>query len=231
MTVLLPQLMGGTSDSTVSVPTEVEVIQFAFPQSAAFEMAGLAGKEISLTSIQAIGVFAALIIVPVIVVGGGLAFVIRLAANITDATKENAAFKASVSALEQRGNERLKHQREGRKSHPIPSHKMPRWSVISTSTAFLMFAAFFGYLLNGTFYPEGEILNDQGELVNTTLYTVGGSVLFVLLIILWRIRPQKLETESSDVSAIPWDSIAVLLTFLIVVGLGIGYIVYLNFPN
>jgi hypothetical protein len=51
------------------------------------------------------------------------------------------------------------------------------------------------------------------------------------LIILWRIRPQKLETESSDVSAIPWDSIAVLLTFLIVVGLGIGYIVYLNFPN
>jgi hypothetical protein len=31
----------------------------------------------------------------------------------------------------------------GRRTQPMPAHKMPRWSVVSTSMIILMFVAFF----------------------------------------------------------------------------------------
>ena len=47
---------------------------------------------------------------------------------------------------------------------------------------------------------------------------------------LWLRSDRILAVDRSDTLSIPWDFIAVLLTGLLVVGLGIGVIVILNAP-
>jgi hypothetical protein len=72
----------------------------------------------------------------------------------------------------------------------------------------------------------------NGQVISSAWITVGIPVLLTLLVIFWRVRPQRLEAaEASDSAGIPWDFIAILLTGLLIVGLGIGFIVYLNVPT
>jgi hypothetical protein len=70
-----------------------------------------------------------------------------------------------------------------------------------------------------------------GRLINSALVIVASFVLVALPVIFWLVRPQKLAALArTDRGPIPWDFIAVLLTGLVVVGLGIGLLVYLNVP-
>lgn len=182
----------------------------------------------------AVAVLAALIIGAVVVMGGGLAFLYTLLTRQTVAIEASEEFKANQAALEQREAERIKRLRAERKPAPMPSHKMPRWSAVSTSLAILLFVVFFGFILNSVFFPHGEIIVTLGNvprIINSAWFVVGGLVLLTLPFLLWYIRPARLEqAESTDNAGVPWDFIAVLLTGLLVVGLGIGFVVYLNIP-
>ncbi len=218
-----PLLAGTSGQSHTRVPVESEHIELTLPFGEQ--------QEISLTSLQAMGILAGVTIV--LIGGGGVTFALvsRLLSGQTDAVLESEAYKNNVTALTNRESERLKTMQEGRKSQGMPEHKMPRWSMASTTLIILMFAAFFGFIINGTFYPENELKMASGRVMNSLWITVGIPVLLALLIALWRIRPQRLETAvATDSAAIPWDFIAVLLTGLLIVGLGIGLMVYFNVP-
>ena len=55
--------------------------------------------------------------------------------------------------------------------------------------------------------------------------------LIALIVMGIRLRPHKVEAiEATDSGKIPWDFIAVLITGLIMLGLGIGIMVYINAP-
>ena len=231
-----PILAGTSSQSHTRVPVETEHVEITLPF-------GDPPQELSLTGLQALGILAG--VATVLIIGGGVTFALvsRLISGQTDAVLESDAYKSNVASLEQRGKERLKATQEGRKSQSAPEHKMPRWSMTSTTLIVLMLVAFFGLVINGTFYPEGSIeLPDSGMLASSWIteltdgiiasswLTVGIPVLLALLVALWRLRPQKLEASAADNAAIPWDFIAVLLTGLLVIGLGIGFIVYYNVP-
>ena len=286
-----PILAGSSGQSHTRAPVESEHIELTLPFGDQ--------QEISLTSFQAMGILA---VVAIALIGGGgvtFAFVSRLLSGQTDAVLESEAYKSNVTTLTKREGERLKAMQEGRKSQSRPEHQMPRWSMASTTLIYLMFAAFFGYIISGTFYPENELVasgstistiyllmagsavaaliiffrkvylsrpdNDsarqdfkwvtiagllvvglgaafllyfQGrqetadDLVHSSGLIIGLMMLLVLPFLIWQVIPSDntKAPETTDNSPIPWDFIWVLMIGLLVVGLGIGLIVYFNVP-
>jgi hypothetical protein len=105
---------------------------------------------------------------------------------------------------------------------------MPRWSVVSNTLIALTFVGFATMVFVRNFFPEGITVVD-GRIVNVTTPVFGVLALITLLVVGLRLRPQKIEAvDETDAGAIPWDFIAVLITGLIMLGLGIGFMAYIN---
>jgi hypothetical protein len=178
-------------------------------------------------------------------VGVGLAFAYRFLDNLTNQEKASETFRQKQAELEKREKERLQTAREGRDPTPIPEHKMPRWSRLANVLIFWLFLVFTGMTINRTFYPTGEILLEPGGgLYNLLtglgqppiLYTswpfIGLPTILLVPLLYWWLRPQLLEaTEETDYGDIPWDTLAVIFSGLLVVGLGVAYMVYLAIPG
>ncbi|MCB9423315.1 MAG: hypothetical protein H6667_26205 [Ardenticatenaceae bacterium] len=83
--------------------------------------------------------------------------------------------------------------------------------------------------LTAVLYLSGQ--PDVERAINSAVPVVGGFALTALLILAWRIRPQQFqEIEQTDNSGIPWDFIWILISGLLVVGLGLSVTAYLNSP-
>lgn len=218
--------LGGSGPA---VPNEVEEFSVDLPPQLGME-------PVELNGFTALGLLAVVVIGGVVVVGGVLAFAYTMLSKIVARQANSPGTKASQSALEKREQERIKQMRNGRNPNPMPAHKMPRWSLTSNILIGLMFAAFLALVISGTFYPEGLIEWDNPLTGRVSLIPAGGVIagLFILItlpFLIWQFKPARVEgIEKTDYGAIPWDFIVVVITFLLVVGLGIGYIVYLNIP-
>jgi len=232
VTAVWPILAGSGDSTRVRVPVETEHIELSLPVLG----------DVSLTSLEVLGALTLILAGPIVVTGVVIGFLsvfaARQAEQVQESPKEFHPPESGMGGLVYKpfmiinGFIRQSGKKyEGRGTHPVPAHKMPRWSVISTSLIILMFVAFFGLVIDGTFFPEGEIMMSNGQVIRSAWFTVGIPVLLALMVTLWRLRPQRLETaEATDSAGIPWDFIAILLTGLLIVGLGIGLIVYLNVP-
>lgn len=231
LTAVWPVLVSTGAESTaVSIPNEAEVIHLPFS-------APLFGEEV--TSVQALGLLAGVVVAPVLVVSGVLALIFSFAANQTIAATNTDEYKVQVAALEKRSNEQIKLMRQGRTTDPEPSHKMPRWVTFSTAFMILFIVSFAAMLVNVVFYPTNEMANPfpalpyfgHPTLITSAYLMVGIPFLVTLLFLAWRLRSQKIfAVDATDNGAIPWDVIWVIISGLLVVGLGIGLIVYLNVP-
>lgn len=176
----------------------------------------------------AIGVVTVVVIALIVGVGAVLSFLIKLLAGIRDNTLESETYQQHQQALEQRQKEQVKQMRDGRTTHPQPSHKMPRWSVVSNTLIALMFVGFATMVVVRNFFPEG-VTEIDGRIVSVTGPAFAVTALITLLMIGLRLRPHKIEAvNETDSGKIPWDFIAVLITGLIMLGLGIGLMAYLN---
>ncbi len=226
----LPSLSFG-GGTTTSVPYEPEPIHLdALKISlAAGPLASVAeALPDTLSPFVALGVVAGAVIGGIVVVGGGLSFLFKLLSGIRDNTVESEAYKAHQNALEQRQREQIKELRNGRTTDPVPSHKMPRWSVISNALITLMFVGFATMVVVRNFFPEG-VTELNGRIVNITTPVFGAMALIALIVMAVRLRPQRLEAiDGTDYNKIPWDFVAILITGLVILGLGVGLMVYIN---
>lgn len=165
----------------------------------------------------------ALLTVLVMALVGGLGVAIA-AVNLllnkqTDAVKEDASFQTNLNNLEKRAEEDLKALRASRPADPVPEHKLPRWSVVSTSLIVLLFTITAGMILSSA-------------LNISSVSVIGWLLLIALLVLAVWIRPKQLDAiEASDNGPIPWDAIWVIISGLLVVGLGVGLVVYFNIPG
>lgn len=227
-TALWPALTSLGGGARTAVPVVTPATELNLP----FSLPLVAAEGVlRLTSLQALGVIAFLVIGAVATGGIVLAFLYRFLSTQAAAAAESEAVKTAQAALDKRETERIKTMRAGRNPNPQPSHKMPRWSAISTALSIIMFVAFFGYLISDTFFPAGQVVSGE-NIVNATMLVVGGLVLLTLPLLVWRIRPQRvMAAEQTDNGAIPWDFIVILISGLLVVGLGIGLMVYFNVPT
>lgn len=217
----LPSFGGGPS---TRIPYEVAPINLEALEAAA----PFLPLPDTVSPIVAVLAVAGLIMVLVVGVGGGVSILIKMLSGIRDNTLGSEAYQQHQQALDQKLKEQVKQMRDGRTTHPQPSHKMPRWSVISNALITLIFVGFGTMVLVRNFFPEGTTVRD-GQIVNITTPVFAVFALIALIVMGIRLRPHKLEAiEETDSSKIPWDFIAVLITGLIMLGLGIGFMVYIN---
>lgn len=227
---------------------EMPMLEIPIPPSLIPRLDGvipIADGIFTLNGLVAVIGLTVIVIGAVVVMGAGLAFAYRLLDRATLQEKESETFQQKQAALEQKEKERLQAVREGRDPTPMPEHNMPRWSRLANILIFWLFLIFVGMMLNRTFYPTGEIILTpdmwlyslltrlgQPAILNTGWFFVILPTLLLLPILGWWLQPQWLEAAAAaDNGDIPWDFLAVLITGLLVVGLGIGYMIYLAVPG
>ena len=141
-----------------------------------------------------------------LVVTGAYRFIDRFTTN----TKEDDAYKEAVTTLEEREKSFVKTNKELKPPGPIPSHELPRWSVISTTIIYFFFAVLIGGMLAATF----------GGPVGTTAWLFG---LLALILCLIYFRPQRLgAVDKTDYQSTNWGLLWVIVSGAVFVGIGLG---------
>lgn len=224
LTILLPALLGGGGSAT-PLPSEPTTVTIPLPVP-------IGGRsEVTLPSWQLMLGLAVLI--PGLVIGAGLTLgivYILLSRLVTHTTGSND-FKQSATALDKRQAERIAQMRQTRPTSAAPESTWRRWAVITTILTVLMFVAFVTLLFTSTLFPGGQIIR-QDAIVNIGSIVVGVALLLTLLFMaLWLRHDRIASFNRGDALAIPWDFIAVVITGLLVVGLGIGIIAIINAPQ
>ena len=223
LTILLPSLLGG--GSSTPLPSETTTVTVLLPVPIGGQ------SEITLPSWQ--WMLGLALLIPALVIGAGLtlAIIYILLSRLVTKTTSNTNYQTKTTALEQRQNQKVSKMRETRPTSAAPESTWRRWSVITTAISILMFVAFITLLFASVAFPSGQIIRNDA-IVNIAsimvLITVGVAL---LVLVLW-LRADRINAiNRTETMAIPWDFIAVVLSGLLVVGLGIGVIAILNAPQ
>jgi len=223
LTILIPSLFGG--NSSTPLPREQTMVTIPLPVP-------VGGRtEITLPSWQLMLGLAVLI--PGLVIGAGLTLgiIYIIISRIVARTTSSADYQKKAAALEKRQTDVIADMRQTRPTSAAPETTWRRWSVITTTMAIIMFLAFLTLLLTGMIFPTGQIVRN-GSIVNITFALVMIVSLIALTIMAIWLRSERIAALNNTESlAIPWDFIAIVMTGLLVVGLGIGVIAILNMPQ
>ncbi len=220
---LISSLSGGASTGPTLEPQTVTIVIPPLP--------GLEGGQvITLPSIAAFAIIGVLVVGAVIVVGVIFSILVTPLSKQVTKVSNSEKYQEGNANLQQREKETLAHKREDRAAADAQQNDYLRWAVVATSLAILMFAVFLGMLVAATLFPTGQIAQ-QDQIVNIASVIAGAFALVTLFILLLRMNPKSLAAiDVTDGDGIPWDTIAIILIGVLVVGLGIGLVVFLNSP-
>lgn len=223
LTILLPSLVGGSS--TTPLPSETTTVTFPLPVP-------IGGRsEITLPSWQ--WMLGLAILIPGLVIGAGLTLGIvyiilsRLVANTTS----SSSYQKNSVTLDKRQTEKIAKLRETRPTSAAPESTWRRWSVITTAITILMFVAFLTLLFASTIFPNAQIVRNDGIVNIVSVMVLIAVVIALAAMVMWLRSDRIAAINRTESLAIPWDFIAVVITGLLVVGLGIGVIAILNAPQ
>lgn len=185
---------------------------------------------IELTSVQILLGLSFLVIGAVVVTGIIIALVNVLVSRWVTNVETSDEYLEGTAALERRETAELQVKNKQQPADATQQRDYSRWAVIATSMAILFFAVVLGYMVGSTLFPEGQIVN-QDQIVNITAIISGAFFLITLLYLLLRMDRERLDEINARANAgIPWDAIVVILLGALVVGLGIGLMIFLNRP-
>jgi len=223
LTILLPALFN--SGSATPLPSETTTVTIPLPMP-------IGGRtEVTLPSWQLMLGLAVLIIGLVIGAGLALALVYTLLSRQVVRNAESADYQQGAAALQKRYTDQVADMRQTRPTSVAPETTWHRWSVVTTAIIILMFVAFITYLFASMIFPQGWIIRGT-SIVNVTLALVLTMLIITLTAIgLWLRSSRIAAFNSTESMSIPWDFIAIVVTGLLVVGLGIGVIALLNAPK
>lgn len=232
-----PSLSLGGGSSSTQVPVEIEPIVINVPPALPVTLpeVSLPGLEvnsqtITLEPLMAVIGLTLFILGGIVITGVIITVLYTFLDKIRNKTLDSDEYKANESALSNKEQAYFKEVRQGREAHPAPgTAEMPRWSVISTSAVILILVALTGMVISLTFWPHWiEIIDDS--LRAPGLAVIGVLCLITLIILIWRMSPNKIESVEASDGGIPRDTIAIILTGLLILGLGIGFTIYINLP-
>lgn len=223
LTILLPALLGGSS--TTPLPSEVTTVTITPPIP-------IAGRDsFTIPSWQLMLGLAVLI--PGLVIGAGLTLgiVAILISRFVNRTTGAPQYQQRSATLQKRHEERIATMRQTRPTSAAPESTWKRWSVITTSLVILMFVAFSALLIGSLLFPNSQIVRND-TIVNIVSAITLGALLLTLVVLVFTLRGDRLaQPDRSGTMPIPWDFIAVVLSGLIVVGLGIAVMAIVNAPQ
>jgi len=222
LTILLPALLGGgaveplpRTPSTVTITPPIPI-----------------GGSSSFTLASWQVMLALALLVPALVIGAGLTLGIIsiLVSRFITRTKTTPDYQQSTAAADKRYADRISRMRETRPTSKAPESTWKRWAVITTALTVLMFVGFGALLVASFVFPNNQIVR-QDNIVNVTSLFALGALLLALVVMALTLRGDRLTApDRSGTMPIPWDFVAVVLTGLLVVGLGIAVIVIVNAP-
>ncbi len=223
LTILLPSFFSG--GSSTPLPSDPTIVTFPLPVP-------IGGRsEITLASWQ--WMLGLAILIPGLVIGAGLTLgilYIILSRLVTKATS-STAYQKNVAALEKKEAEKIAELRQTRPTSAAPESTWSRWAVITTGITIAMFVAFLTLLFASLLFPGGQVVRNDA-IVNATSALVFIAVAIALTAVgLWFRSERIAAINRTESLAIPWDFLAIVLSGLLVVGLGIGVIVILNTPQ
>jgi uncharacterized membrane protein YeiB len=223
-----PLATGFSEGSSGGITFEPETIVITIPP---LPIPGLdGGQVITLNGLVVFAIIAVLVIGAVLVVGFILAILNILLSRQTTKVNNSEKFQERNTALQQREKEKLAQKQEGRAAATSQQHDYSHWAVVATSLSILMFAIFMGLLFAASLFPSGQMM-EQDQIINIAGIIAGVFFLVTLFILLLRMNPRRLAAvDETDHDGIPWDTIAVILLGVLVLGLGIGLVVFLNQP-
>ena len=228
-------LFGGST--TTQVPVESHPIEITVPVTGLPEVS-LPGFEISnsvitIEPVTAVVGLTILLFGGIVVTGLIITLIYTFLDKLRGKTVDSEEYKEHVTALNNKEKEYFKEVRADRKAAGPPEDPtMPRWSAWATSILIMIFVALLGMVISLTFWPHWVEVDELADALTTPgMALISVMCLVTAIILVWRMGPQRIEkVEKSDDQGIPRDTIAVILTGLIVLGLGIGYTIYLNLP-
>lgn len=223
LTIVLPALFGG--GSATALPSETTTVTIPLPVP-------IGGRtEITLPSWQLMLGLA--ILIPGLVIGAGLtlALVYILLSRMVARTTASGEYQQSAAALQKRYNDQVATMRQTRPTSTAPESTWRRWGVITTALIITMFVAFITLLFASMLFPTGQIVRDT-SIVNITSALALTAMLIALTAMGMWLRSERIAAYNrTETMAIPWDFIAVIVSGLLVVGLGIAIIAILNAPQ
>lgn len=185
---------------------------------------------ITLTSWQILLGLSFLVIGAVVVTGAIMGFINVLISRWITNVESSDSYQEGTAALAQREAAELKEEHEAHPADTSQQHDYSRWAVVATSFSVLFFAVVIGYLVGFTIFPSGQIVNED-QIVNITAIISGVFFLLTLLYLALRMNRERLNEINARANAgIPWDAIVVILLGTLVLGLGIGVVIFLNRP-
>ncbi len=171
-------------------------------------------------------------LVPALVIGAGLTLgiVSILVSRFITRAKSTPDYQQAAAAVDKRYADRISRMRETRPTSKAPESTWKRWAVITTALTVLMFVGFSALLIASFMFPSNQIIR-QDNIVNITSLFALGALLLALVVMALTLRGDRLTApDRSGTMPIPWDFVAVVLTGLLVVGLGIAVIAIVNAP-
>ena len=223
LTILLPAFLN--SGATTPLPSETTTVTIPLPMP-------VGGRsEVTLPSWQLMLGLAALIFGLVIGAGLVLALIYTLLSRQVARNTENPDFQQQAAALQKRYDTQVAEMRQTRPTSVAPESTWQRWGVFTTAITILMFVAFGTFLFASMLFPDRLVIRDS-SIINMTLALVMTAMIIALTAMgLWLRSGRLAAFNRTESMPIPWDLIAVVITGLLVVGLGIGVIAILNAPK
>ncbi|MFQ5436068.1 MAG: hypothetical protein ACE5FD_14435 [Anaerolineae bacterium] len=181
------------------------------------------GDSIALSSLSALGILAGITLA--LVAGGGLAItgLNMLLSRQVSTMQEDEGYQAGEKALAKLEKDRLNNLRVDRTRHEKPDHSEGSWLSLPNALIILGLVVFFGMYLNGALVPSGELVLG-GSLISSATLVVGALVAVTAVVLFWFGRPQFAQALEKT----PGDFIWALVSGLVVVGLGLALVAYLN---
>lgn len=147
-----------------------------------------------------------------------LLIIFRLLDNTVSGVKDDAAYKDAVAAAKKREKAIVKEYTKSQPPDPMPSHDESNWTAISSALTIGLFMAFFGAAFSGEFLGESNQFNISAG------FAIVGIVAGLLALNGRRVR----VNTSEEKAAVSGGAIWVVLTGFIVVGLGVGVMMWVR---
>ncbi len=220
---------GGTA--VTQVPVESHPIVIEIPLTTLPTGAEVGGQTMVLEPLTAVIGLAAFLFGAILIVGLIITLIYAFLDKLRDKTVNSAEFKEHQTALANKEKEYFKEVRQDRQADPTPENpEMMRWATVSTSILILIFATLTGMVIAQTLWPHWYVI-DGDELLTPGLAVIAFFFLVTLIFLVIRMSPRRIgKVAESDKQGIPQDTIAVLVSGLLIIVLGIGFAIYINLP-
>ena len=228
--ILLDQADEGDSSTEVArepLETTIDVSQLPFIGEVLVEIPFVAEniQGQTITALQAFGIAFGVVLVGVGAVGLLITLLTVLFDRLANGVYGDERYQEATVELQQREKARVKELQQGQPPSVGPEKKVrSRWSMGIYAFIFLLFVWIIGLAVGTVYFGDTEVEILGASISAATLLNLV-LVLLTIVILYFALRrrdPEELENPASDSNPVNWGYIWIIVSGLLIVGIGAG---------